>query len=148
MRAILGPLDNELQHHRMYSRFAAAGFDGAKFYCDTDDSALRETRREIRQFDGATHPSVALLKWLTIIAPGGCGTEKELRQIRSFMRTKVGSATYRKLQRIEEILKDWGDSSVTDAGPAIVDILQILGVFSGCWIGFSSNYPADGYVVP
>lgn len=37
-------LDNELQHHRMFPSFVAAGFDSARFYHDGDDQTLALVR--------------------------------------------------------------------------------------------------------
>lgn len=147
LMALFNALGNELQHHRIYPTFAAAGFTPAQFYGDDDKSAflrVREGLRKMKPSDPAAH---FLLKLLTIIAPGGHGDGEERRKLRTFFYLKCSASTKAKMEKIEAIIASWASSSVMDPKPTMAEIIDALADYAGTWIGGSTNFPSDGIFV-
>ncbi|WP_300039478.1 hypothetical protein [uncultured Roseobacter sp.] len=141
-------LDNELQHHRMFPLFIDAGFDPERFYHDADKNSYSRIRKELKSMKPRENSATAyFMKFLTILAPGGTGGEKERKQLENFFRAKVPKA---KLKRIDEAAKElvlWRESSATDPGPTIKKIMEELGGMDGWWIGRSKNFPDEGHFI-
>ncbi|PQM25898.1 hypothetical protein CVO77_12345 [Sphingopyxis lindanitolerans] len=144
---VVQALDNELQHHRMFPAFVAAGLDPSKFYCDSDGQTYKSVRTELKRMK----PKVAttgylFLKYLSAIAPGGAGTDADREQLKRFFRLTVPGEKMAKIDAAAEMLLAWGGGTSLDAGPVIRDILEVLG-FNGWWIGASHNFPKDGHFI-
>src|SRR5262249_50868279 len=80
--AIATILDNELQHHRMYGAYAAAGLDPGHFYHDDDVESFDQVRTELKNMRKQAAPEEFFRLFVTVIAPGGVGTEDERRQLK------------------------------------------------------------------
>ena len=142
---LLSPLDNELQHHRIFARFVAAGFADAAFYNDGDKSSLRKTREELRKMKSSDPVEHFLLKLLTVIAPGGKDSVKERAQLRTFLMLRAGPKKAARLAAIEAHFAAWAAASTFDVGPTLQAIFQAVGDCDGAWVGASTNFPDDGY---
>lgn len=143
---ILEALDNELQHHRFYPKFAAAGFKPNEFYSPKDKGAFRDTRKELQKMGTGTAPQAYFLKLLTVIAPGGFGSEDDRRKLRFFLNARCGATTEGIMYDAEAEIQSWAKSTTLDQGPAINSILKRLG-FDGVWVGKSKNFPDDGLFI-
>jgi hypothetical protein len=140
---LLNPLDNELQHHRIYARFVAAGFAPETFYDDDDKSAFTKTRKELRKMSPADPLDLFVLKLITVIAPGGCGTDKARQQLRTFLYNRAGPKKAAKLQAIEAHITAWASGTTTDVGPTLKAIYEAFGDCDGAWIGASMAFPDE-----
>ncbi len=144
--ALTNALDNELQHHRMYPAFVAAGFDPEDFYHDGDEATFATIRNELKRLKPATtHAARYFLSYLSIIAPGGRGNEEKRAQLDRFFRMKVPTEKLRLVEEAADKVCAWGVASDGDPGPLIVEIIAGLGDFGGWWLGASQNFPADGH---
>lgn len=137
---LLGALDNELQHHRMFGRYMAAGLAPENFYADTDADDFRGVPAKVSELTKGSSPSEALLPFFTIIAPGGVGSEDERSELRSLLKSQCGEETYSKLEEIERAISRWATSADTDPLSTILSVLRSLGEYDGTWVGAS---PAD-----
>lgn len=138
-------LDNELQHHRIFPRYVNAGFDPARFYNDNDHGTYRYIRKQLKAIDpNQTSVAALFIRYLSVIAPGGAGEEREREQLLRFFRARVPKEKMLKLDAAADRLIGWGLSDESEAYPAVVDILRIVGGFDGWWIGASEAFPEDG----
>jgi hypothetical protein len=145
-QALADALDNELQHHRMFPAFVAAGFDAENFYHDGDDATFATIRTALKRLKPAdTHAATYFLKYLSIIAPGGRGGEDERAQLDRFFRMKVPADKLLLVEEAAAKVRAWGTATDADPGPLTVGIIAGLGDFGGWWIGASQNFPADGH---
>jgi hypothetical protein len=53
---LLGALDNELQHHRIFGRYMAAGLAPESFYADTDADDFRGVPAKVRELTKGSSP--------------------------------------------------------------------------------------------
>lgn len=144
---VVQALDNELQHHRTFPTFVAAGLDPTKYYCDEDRQTYKRVRTELKRMKPKTLSAGYLfLNYLSAIAPGGAGSEAERAQLKRFFHLVAPREQMQKVEAAAEMLLAWGRSTSLDPGPVIRDILEALG-FGGWWIGASQHFPKDGHFV-
>lgn len=144
LKPLVEALDNELQHHRMFAQFQAAGFPDEVFYDDDDKSAFRKTREKLRKMSPSSSLDDFLLKLLTVIAPGGRGSAEDRRKLRNFLMIKAGPLKAAKLEAIEAHIMAWAKASTFDAGPTLQAIFREFGDCEGGWLGASRAFPDDG----
>lgn len=144
--AVLGDaLDNELQHHRFFSKFQGAGFNPAYFYHDGDDESYRHIRRDIERLDpAATSAATYFLRYLTVLSPGGRGSDAEREALKQFFFEKVPKEKMDAVKAAAAEILAFGESDNLDPGDVIVNVAQRLGGFQGWWVGKSQNFPDDG----
>lgn len=148
LMALLGPIDNELQHHRMFDRFVADGFASERFYCDADAKTFVDMREVLRGMPSDLPAAIMLLQFLGIIAPGGVMNDAERNELRALVRSKALPSTFEQLEHVEGIIKHWAANG--EAGPelAVVAILKALGRYDRTWIGASpADFPNSGYFI-
>jgi hypothetical protein len=146
LKAISEALDNEMQHHRMIMEFLKGGFRSDQFYHDDDVSAYKETRHALQGLNQNSLPGEFLLPFLTVIAPGGAGTEEERQKLKNLFRANTPPTIWEMLSRIEEAFGAWSQMQSLDAGDTIVYILRQLG-YNRTWIGLSEDFPGAGRFV-
>lgn len=146
LKYICEALDNELQHHRMIDGFLRAGFPPDQFYHDDDVNAFKDARRAVYGLNKNSLAEEFLLPFLTIIAPGGCGTEEERRKLKNLLRANSPQPIWKILSSIEEAFGAWRQTPSLDAGDTIVHILRQLG-YDRTWIGVSEDFPGAGQFV-
>jgi hypothetical protein len=140
--------DNELQHARMIDNFVRLGFEPDEFYHDDDISAFSTVRNTIRKMRPDAHPCKFLLQYLTVLAPGGAGSDVERTKLKNFFKAKCSQETWRMLQAIEVEFESWRTSVNLDVGPTLALILKHLDRFNQTWAGITSeNFPRDGCFV-
>lgn len=144
LQAIVEALDNELQHHRMFDEFVAAGFDGGEFYHDGDDVSHADLRKEIEELP--QHPVSAFFVWLTLTAPGGGWPEGEREELTRLLQQKVSMDTWDKLQVISGIVDRWKHQADLDPTNTVADIIDTLGDFDGSFVGEPGAYPVGAFV--
>ncbi|HUE80270.1 MAG TPA: hypothetical protein VMN38_11655 [Sphingomicrobium sp.] len=139
-------LDNELQHHRMFSKFVASGFDPTRFYHDGDYQTYDAVRTRLKRAknDRTTAPEYFLM-YLSVIAPGGAGTERRREQLERFFQMTVPKEKMALVGEAAAKLIAWSEGTDHDAGAVVLEIVQTLGDFDGWWIGASQDFPNDGY---
>ncbi|WP_137105587.1 hypothetical protein [Azospirillum argentinense] len=141
-------LDNELQHHRMYSEFLNIGFKAEQFYNDDDIKSYRKVRRELKAMGQTTAREEFLRAFVTVIAPGGAGTEDERIKLRNFLRARCGKNTWDILIGIENEIAGWVAQPSPDSGSVLVNIFRLLGGYDSTWIGWTADsFPANGIFV-
>lgn len=139
-------LDNELQHHRIFPSFAAAGFNPEHFYNDDDDRTYARVRTELKRADPAkTNSATYFLHYLSVIAPGGKGGEDKRSQLDRFFRMRVPADKMARVTAAADKVRAWGSSTENDPGGLTADIIAGLGDFDGWWIGASEQFPTDGH---
>jgi hypothetical protein len=87
-------LDNELQHHRMLPRFSQLGLPGRRFYCDADKHTYAAARARLQQMNSASHPGQFLLQFVSVIALGGAGDEKQRQPLMNFIKARCSNETW------------------------------------------------------
>jgi hypothetical protein len=145
LKGILEAIDNELQHHRMYVQFTKVGFKPEEVYDDDDKSTFDKIRKELRKMDHLASAGDCLLKFLTVIAPGGHGSVVERQKLRNFLMSRCAPAVRKKLEKIETLVATWATAVDVDPATTIRAIIDSLGDYEGAWIGASQNLPTDGW---
>jgi hypothetical protein len=140
-------LDNELQHHRMIGDFLRAGFAAEEFYHDDDVDALKHARNSIRGLKKREAAELFLLPFLTVIAPGGHGTDDERRSLKNMFQANSTSETWTILSGVEQAFTEWAHQSSLDPGDTIIRILRMLGGYEHTWVGASQDFPDGGKFV-
>lgn len=143
---VVSALDNEIQHHRMFPEFIAAGFASEKFYNDDDLTIYRDIRRELRKMGPSDNVVAFMFMFISVIAPGGHGTCQERKELRNFLFTRCGQAKQAKLESIEREIKSWASAPLEEQSHLLRSILLKLDL-SGVWIGSGSRFPEDGFFV-
>lgn len=133
--AVLTMLDNELQHHRMFKRFADLGLSGKRFYCDSDKHTYTNVRKTLQQMTPSDHAADFLLQFVSIIAPGGAGDEQQRQPLKNFLKTRCSPGTWQILIQAECIFTEWRNSSSMDASESITTILRLLSGDDKLWFG-------------
>ena len=142
---LVNALDNELQHHRFFAKFTDAGFHPAYFYHDGDDQSYEHIRLDIEHRNPeATSAAAYFLKYLTVLAPGGRGSDAERELLRQFFIEKVPKEKMEAVAAAAAEVLKFGESNKLDPGDVIVNVAQWLGGFQGWWVGKSQNFPDDG----
>jgi hypothetical protein len=146
--ALLGPLDNELQHFRMYPHFEEMGFRAEQFYHDGDKNTFESLRRIFERMKGNEAPEVFLTQFLSVLSPGGSISPQQRGQLKNRCQYKCGKRTWRMLIAIEEIMLEWSASDVMDAGDTIRNVLRVLDRYSDVWVGWDPHkFPSAGRFV-
>lgn len=145
--ALLYALDNELQHHRMFSDFVDAGFDGGDFYAESDDDVHTQLQDEIEELHNASPAWQAVFCHFTLIAPGGQWPGGKREELVALLRSKVSSDTWSKLAQVEALFAAWRQQTDLDPTETIVSIFETLGGFEGTYLAEDiSAYPAGSFI--
>jgi len=137
-------IENELQHHRMFGAFTAAGFSPAHFYDDDDHAAFKKIRQTLDAIAPSAAPTSFLMLLLTIIAPGGKNSDADRQTLKKTFYSRCSGGTRAKMEKIEGVFKAWTASPSLDTKPPIIQILNILGEYDGTWIGGGTPSPSNG----
>jgi hypothetical protein len=132
---VLSMLDNELQHHRMFKRFSDLGLSGKRFYCDSDKNTYTYVRKNLQQMTTSNHAAEFLLQFVSIIALGGAGDEKQRKPLKNFLKTRCSTKTWQILMEAEREFAEWRNSSSVDASQSITTILRLLVGDDKLWFG-------------
>ena len=139
--ALLGALDNELQHHRFFFRFHQLGLSGKRFYSDADKRTFAEVRKQVELMTRAHSTADFLLQFLSAIAPGGSSDEKLRKPLRNFIQSKCDPSAWATLLAVEELIREWRNGDTEDAGPTIAAILNLVSKGERFWVGPAVENP-------
>lgn len=149
IQRLLGALDNELQHHRMFDDFVAAGFEAGDFYAESDDTSHVALRSEIEALSFATDGIDVLTNFLSVIAPGGRWPDGEREELRNLLKTKIPTGMWDKLLKIEAIIDRWKQQADLNPIGTIASIIETLGGYNDTFIGVDVEaYPNHGAIIP
>lgn len=148
IRALLGALDNELQHHRFFPEFVDAGFDGQDFYAENDDDIHSELKGEIETLHEGSPAWQALFSYFTLIAPGGRWPDGKLEELVALLRLKLSPDTWSKLVQVETIFAHWRQQADLDPTETIVSIFETLGGFEGTYLAENVEKFPEGSFIP
>jgi hypothetical protein len=142
-KRLMGAIDNEIQHHKFYADFLAAGFEPHQFYMDSDADTEHFLDGET---NGGPHSAASVaINFLTLMAPGGSLTDSAKSRLRDKF-DALESGTYRPmLGNIQRILDDWTASPGADATAHIKELLlAIRPTDNFTWYGFRvTDRPPD-----
>jgi len=144
---LLEILDNELQHHKFYREFLALGFEPSQMYADSDKDVWTKVRRGVAGICKTDPLDKFLEQYVTIIAPGGVENKKQRREAERRLRKRCLPGHWERLLSIGNAITRFGDNTVLDAGPTIVEILKAVGGYEPTWIGWSEQFPGSGLFV-
>jgi hypothetical protein len=130
---LLSTLDNELQHHRMYADFVAAGFDSKEFYAESDDRSFIAMRKLIKAMK-SPGPSEAFLSYVALIAPGGGWPIGVREDLLMRLERAVTRDVWQKLLSTKNIIDSWTQQQSLDPTSTIAAILETLGDVSNSLI--------------
>jgi hypothetical protein len=140
-------LDQELQHHKMFPQFIALGFPADEFYYDNDIEVLSK----IDNFMKVSYHDLleVLLRYFTVIAPGGTIEYKRLDYYKEQLKTLGNNAFRDKLNLIDDIFSKWTKSKSLDAEPFIKRYFNNISRPSKTWFGYGipSDFPNNGFFV-
>lgn len=144
---LLTALDNELQHHRMFSEFLAAGFAADEFYADEDDDDWVDIDTHARSLSGSETPAIVLLSYLSLIAPGGGWPPGKREEIAAFLEAKIKPETWSRLLAVKAEIEAWAQDDTMDPTETIVSIFEALGDLDGTFIAEDvGTYPAGAFI--
>lgn len=141
------PLNNELQHHRMFQSFVDLGFPPAEFFHDYD----RHTEQHLRRDLASGYPSLldAAIGFFTVLAPGGLIEERTRQELANeFLNLNQGD--FRPgLSGMRAAIQAWANSDSYDIRVPVKQICQALQHPCIAWYGFSDDDkpPFDGFFV-
>lgn len=134
---LLYPLDNELQHHKMYKQFSQLGFQPNEFYGEDDKSTegrlIQSLNRPISSIKDI------LLDFLTLIAPGGSISDERKNELITKFKKKANSAYSKQLNEIKNIFTDWAESQTLDSEQYLRRFFLVLENPTNIWLGFGSK---------
>ncbi len=114
-------------------------------YCESDAKSYKRVQERIAEMTGAEVPEEFLRLYLTIIAPGGAGTDEERCATSGMLQRKAPRAVWTSLKKIKRIFKEYRDAAGIDAGPYIRRVLFELGGYGQVWVGVDHNFPSAGF---
>jgi hypothetical protein len=148
LKSHLEILDNELQHHKMFDQYVALGLPGKNFYHDNDTNTFKKIRRVLGRSSRADPFDLFLPLFLSVIGPGGAGTDTERQQLRRYFETRCSSSVWNNLIRVEAAIAEWRTSSDLDPSETIKRILSSSDLVDRAWIGTNrSEFPTSGLFV-
>jgi len=144
---IMDALDQELQHHKMFQRFIELGFPSNEFYHDNDIEVLSKLDKFLK--NGHHDLLSVLLRYFTVIAPGGAIESERLDFYKEQLKTINNNAFRERLNVIDEIFIQWTKSESLDAESYIKNYFNNIGRPSKTWFGYGTpnEFPNNGFFV-
>lgn len=131
---LITALDNELQHHKIYSQYMDLGYDEHHFYNDNDS----DTAQYI--LDYLNNPQkkklTLLTNYLTVISPGSELIFNNLNEIKSSFRNLCTTRYKDVIDCIDVEIKKWVNSTSYDAKQHISKIFQMIPGAEYTFIGY------------
>jgi hypothetical protein len=144
---LMEALDQELQHHKMFKRFADLGFPPEEFYYDNDKQIISKLDKFISSGNHELLP--VLLRYFTVISPGGAIELSILIHYKELLKSLMNNAFRNTLDEIDIIFRDWTNSPNLDAEPFIKRYFINIGSPSKTWIGYGKphEFPNNGFFI-
>jgi len=146
-KTLMEALDNELQHHIMYDEFIKLGFKPEEFYHDNDYK--NKSSIEI-YLNGNEHDlKSSLLMFLTIIAPGGCFSNKEQSDFLNKLKDLEKGIHKQLFQDSEQLFHTWSKSTDYDYKEILTNLFLKLPNGNITWLGHGdkSEFPENGFFI-
>jgi len=142
---LMDALDNELQHHKMYSIFSAMGFRSKDFYCDDDINTKEYLENALE--NNPKNISNLIVYYLTLIAPGGSLKDSDINDLKIRFREKVGEAEG--FDTIDMLFKCWESSDSLNHEKIVKDMYLLLQSPTDTWVGYDDGlgFPDSGFFV-
>lgn len=143
--ALVGALDNELQHHRIFDEFRNMGFPNESFYCDSDLSTKTYLNGVLE--NQSTSLQDFILDYLTVIAPGGNFSNTDRRNYKEAFRKKLGDSS--PFDLIDESIEKWKSSSQWDVEEITRTFFHLIENPTETWVGYDegSGFPESGFFI-
>jgi hypothetical protein len=141
-------LDNELQHHKFYSKFILLGFDQKSFYADSDIQ-IESYLRSVLQNDIKKIIEI-LPEYFTLIAQGGSLHEEVKSELLNKFYSLNSGVFKCQLEQIKKICDNWRASTTFDNTSVLREIMLTLQPTPNLtWFGFNLNdqSPNQGFFV-
>jgi hypothetical protein len=147
LKRVLEILDNELQHHKFFPDFIALGFRANEMYVDSDEFWAKQLGEQIEQLTPNQPLELFFNSFVTLIAPGGFGTDQERKTLERMMQQRCAPGYWKHLRGIKSALAEFRDSASMDAAQTIARVVRELGEYEPAWIGFNMDFPSSGIFV-
>lgn len=144
-KRLIDALDNELQHHKMFSLFSRMGFSNEFFYFDGDAGIREYLDKVLEEQDATIHALIT--DYLTVIAPGGPLSIKEVDNYRSRFRKKIGSPVA--FDEIDSAVESWASSGRYNQDYTVRRIYSLVDQPTETWVGFDNGagFPDTGFFI-
>lgn len=145
MKRLVDCLDNELQHHHMFSQYCDLGYPPKNFYNDEDgeiagylEEALKANKNDLLEL---------IPDYMTLIAPGGSLTKKEKQALSSKFRASTSDPEV--FDAIDEAIKKWIKLDSLNQESIVSSIISTIPGEHSTWIGFDNGagFPDSGFFV-
>lgn len=140
-------LDNELQHHRMFARFLAAGLDPVRFYADDDVKVGNYLSRQLGKNISDFRDLIG--KYFTLVAPGGTLSDAQRDGFRRIMDKMNKGVFAEDLKTLDGILDDWRNDPGLNPEETIRRIIHLFESPAVAWVGYGTKneFPHNGFFV-
>ena len=144
---LMTAIDNELQHHKMFSSFIAMGYEKENFYIDNDS----ETEEYLRNYltTGVLQFKPTLLRYLTLIAPGGSISETSKAELKESFKSLNNNAFRAYFEHLDKQIEDWSSSNSFSAEPYLKEMFTTISGGDVTWFGYgeAEEFPDNGFFV-
>ncbi len=140
-------VNNELQHHKMFSHFTAAGFAPNEFYHDGDSNIESYLGETVSRGFGSLIQLVP--DFLTLLAPGGAISQQAQNELLNAFLAVNGGGFCSQLIAIRNIVRAWASTSSFDNVQVVKEICLQMQNPCVAWFGFekSARPPNTGFFV-
>jgi hypothetical protein len=149
LRQIIGCLDNEFQHHKMYTEYERMTYAAERFYHDSDIDTLNYLKKQLEN-KGLDFKRI-LPQYFTAIAPGGVMTQFEREEIKNLFHNYNNGIYKTQLQKLDGIIDAWKNDISYDAEPFIKQTCNLMDNIK-TWITYEdlqglndNNFPSTGF---
>lgn len=144
---VCNAIDNEFQHHKMFTEYTSLGFKPENFYND-DDANTEKYLTDYLRNDETNFINLSI-QYLTLIAPGGHMAENKIQELKAEFRKQNGGKFAENFDEIDNLINDYKQDELYDAEIYIKRFINNL-VCGRVWIGYSDKLeftPNNGYFV-
>lgn len=146
-KRLMSALDNELQHHKMFSNFPQMGYSKELFYIDSDTETESYLRSYLTKMTIEFRPT--FLRYLTLIAPGGClndQTKQELKEKYKALNDNLYRAYF---DHIDKQFENWTESNSYNAEEYLKEMFMTISGGEFTWFGYgkADEFPDNGFYV-
>ena len=144
---IIKALDNELQHHKMFTKYIELGYDEKEFYIDSDSETYQKLKSYIKNHK--YQPAQRFVQYLSLLAPGGTLNDKQILFLDEAFK-KLDKNAYRGFfENIQKVIKDWTNDESYDAEPYLKRLFEVIYDGDKTWFGYGSpdEFPENGFFV-
>lgn len=145
MKRLISCLDNELQHHRMFTKFCELGYTRTTFYNDEDCQTAAYLENVLtKKNDNLLE---LLPDYMTLISPGGSLTKSQKATFSSKFRALTTNPVF--FDAIDVAIEKWTNMESLDQTEIVSSIISAIPGEHLTWIGFDdgTDFPDSGFFV-